>query len=191
MPLPTIFEGHPGFGADINVALAMVVFKDGTIIALGDNSVYNDGTVRLGIGTTSPQVNLQVSSTNPKAYWTESDQGADGKTWGLSVSGGTMFWFARNDADSAGQNFMRITRSGTTVLVTAFENGQVAIGTTTPNAAAKLEVSSTTQGLLLPRMTTTQRDAISSPPEGLLIYNTTVGLVQVRSSLLGGSWQSL
>ena len=185
MPIPDVFFDRHRSDIDINDALAVVVFKDGTTILLGDNSVYEDATVRLGIGTTSPQVNLQVSSANPKTYWTETDQGADGKTWGLSVAGGSMFWFARNDADSAGQNFMRITRSGTTILVTSFENGQVAIGTTSPNAAAKLDLTSTTQGLLLPRMTTTQRDAISSPPDGLTIYNTSTSKFQGRA---GGAW---
>ena len=48
---------------------------------------------------------------------------------------------------------------------------QVGIGTSSPNAA--LDVTSTTQGFLPPRMTTTQRDAISSPAVGLVIFNTT------------------
>ncbi|MGZ4080526.1 MAG: hypothetical protein ACXVOH_03565 [Bacteroidia bacterium] len=38
------------------------------------------------------------------------------------------------------------------------------------NATAMLDVSSTTKGMLVPRMTTTQRDAISTPATGLLIY---------------------
>lgn len=41
-----------------------------------------------------------------------------------------------------------------------------------PNASAMLDVSSTTKGLLAPRMTTAQRGAISSPATGLLIYQT-------------------
>jgi hypothetical protein len=40
-----------------------------------------------------------------------------------------------------------------------------------PNASAILDVSSTTQGQLTPRMTTAQRNAIAAPAEGLLIYN--------------------
>ncbi len=52
-------------------------------------------------------------------------------------------------------------------------NGSVSIGSSAPVGSAKLEVNSTTQGFLLPRMTTVQRDAISSPAQGLSIYNTT------------------
>src|SRR6185503_18982126 len=46
------------------------------------------------------------------------------------------------------------------------------IGTNTPNASSKLEINSTTSGLLIPRMTSTQRIAIASPAAGLLVYDT-------------------
>jgi hypothetical protein len=51
-------------------------------------------------------------------------------------------------------------------------------GTTATGTSAALEVKSTTQGLLLPRLTTAQRDAISSPVEGLVVYNTSTGKFQ-------------
>ncbi|MBL0138244.1 MAG: hypothetical protein IPP86_06900 [Bacteroidetes bacterium] len=46
------------------------------------------------------------------------------------------------------------------------------IGTTNPNASALLDISSTSKGLLIPRMSTTQRNAIVSPAVGLQIFNT-------------------
>lgn len=49
---------------------------------------------------------------------------------------------------------------------------QTGIGTTTPDASALLDISSTTKGFLAPRMTALQRAAISSPAAGLLIYQT-------------------
>ncbi len=49
---------------------------------------------------------------------------------------------------------------------------QVGIGTTTPDASALLELSTTNKGLLLPRLTLTQRNAINSPAAGLMIYQT-------------------
>jgi hypothetical protein len=57
-------------------------------------------------------------------------------------------------------------------LASRAQTGSVGIGTTTPNASAALDVSSTSKGLLLPRLTKTQRDAIPSPAAGLLIYQT-------------------
>ncbi len=50
----------------------------------------------------------------------------------------------------------------------------VGIGTTTPNPNSILEMQSTTQGVLVPRMTTAQRLAIASPTEGLMVYDITV-----------------
>ena len=42
-----------------------------------------------------------------------------------------------------------------------------------PHASAMLDVVATDKGILIPRLTTVQRDDISSPAEGLMIYNTT------------------
>ena len=63
--------------------------------------------------------------------------------------------------------------------------GNIGIGTTTPVASAKLQVESTTQGFLPPRMTTTQRDAIATPATGLQVYNTTLGTQDFYN---GTSW---
>ena len=49
---------------------------------------------------------------------------------------------------------------------------QVGIGTTSPSSGAMLDINSTTSGLLIPRMTQTQRDAITTPATGLLVYQT-------------------
>ena len=51
-------------------------------------------------------------------------------------------------------------------------NAQTGIGTTTPNASAKLEIAATDKGLLIPRMTSAQRTAITSPANGLLVFQT-------------------
>lgn len=51
-------------------------------------------------------------------------------------------------------------------------NGNVGIGTPTPAESSILDLTSTTKGLLPPRMTATQASAIVSPAEGLLLYVT-------------------
>lgn len=53
------------------------------------------------------------------------------------------------------------------------KTGNILVGTSTDVSTAIMNIESTTQGFLPPRMTTTQRDAISSPAAGLIIYNTT------------------
>jgi len=60
----------------------------------------------------------------------------------------------------------------TLMLFTALSYAQVGINTNTPDASSALEIESTTGGILIPRMTETQRDAIVSPASGLMIYQT-------------------
>jgi uncharacterized protein (TIGR02145 family) len=67
-------------------------------------------------------------------------------------------------------------------------DGKFAVGTSTPDAAAIVDISSTTHGMLIPRMSTTQRDDISSPPEGLLIYNITEDKFDYYT---GGAWKTV
>jgi hypothetical protein len=71
----------------------------------------------------------------------------------------------------------------------AIIEGSVGIGTNAPNAKAQLDISSTTSGVLIPRMTEAQRNAITSPPNGLLIYQTdnTPGFYYYNSS----TWESI
>ncbi|HEY0030370.1 MAG TPA: collagen-like protein [Bacteroidia bacterium] len=54
----------------------------------------------------------------------------------------------------------------------SFAQDNVGIGTNTPNASAILEMLSTNKGVLIPRMNTAGMNAISSPANSLLIYNT-------------------
>ena len=69
---------------------------------------------------------------------------------------------------------------------------QVGIGTNSPNANAALDVVSTTQGMLFPRMTTAQRDAISSPAKGLTIFNTTLNCLQTNIGTSGApNWKCI
>lgn len=57
-------------------------------------------------------------------------------------------------------------------LTTSFMYGQVGIGTNSPNTSSALDISSTNKGLLIPRLTAAQKNAIVSPANGLLIYQT-------------------
>jgi hypothetical protein len=50
--------------------------------------------------------------------------------------------------------------------------GAAGIGTTAPNSSSLLEIKSTTKGLLIPRMTLVQRNAIATPATGLMIFQT-------------------
>ena len=68
-------------------------------------------------------------------------------------------------------------------------NAHVGINTdgSQPDPSSMTDVKSTSKGILFPRMTTAQRDAISNPAEGLLIFNITTGCFNY---FMGGSWKS-
>ena len=82
-------------------------------------------------------------------------------------------------------------------LMIAFwhSNAQTGIGTTTPNASAKLEIASTDKGLLIPRMTKAQRESITlaAAANGLLVYQTddVVGFYVNNSTTTTPSWTRL
>jgi len=68
------------------------------------------------------------------------------------------------------------------------QNNNVGIGTLTPNSSAMLDVVSTGKGVLVPRVTTTQMNAIASPANGLIVYNTDSSCFCYYNSL---TWKSL
>jgi hypothetical protein len=72
--------------------------------------------------------------------------------------------------------------------LTAFAQQNVGIGTTTPDNSSILDVTSSSQGLLMPRLTTAQRNAIISPAQSLLIYNITTKCFEFWEN---GLWQTL
>ena len=67
---------------------------------------------------------------------------------------------------------------------------QVGIGTTDPDPSAALDVSSTSGGLLLPRMNLVERNAITSPATGLLIYLID-GTQQCLQVYNGTGWENI
>jgi hypothetical protein len=78
------------------------------------------------------------------------------------------------------------------MLIVLGANAQLKVGDnpTSINSSAILEIESTSKGLLLPRMTTTQRDAsIKTPSAGLLIYNTSTNALELAIS--GSLWLNI
>jgi len=77
-------------------------------------------------------------------------------------------------------------KSDATEIMRLESAGNLGIGTVA-DASALLDVQSTTKGVRFPNMTTTQRDAISSPAAGLVIYNTTTARLNVFTT----SWVAI
>jgi len=66
-------------------------------------------------------------------------------------------------------------------LLPVIVNGQNGIGTIAPDASSILDLSSTSKGLLIPRMTTEQRDLIPNPGNGLVIFNVNTNVFELNS----------
>jgi uncharacterized protein (TIGR02145 family) len=70
-----------------------------------------------------------------------------------------------------------------------YNNGaSLGVGTVAPNASSVLDVQSSTKGFLPPRMTLAQRNAIVNPANGLIIFNTTSGCINIFNN---GLWKSI
>ena len=95
-------------------------------------------------------------------------------------------WSAIGGGTSSGGGAGGWTDDGTVVRLTA-STDFVGIGTASPAATSALDITSTTKGLLIPRMTTSQRNAITSPATGLQIYNTDCSMLNYWS---GTCWIS-
>lgn len=154
--------------------------------------VFNVGTTtlsvdalnnRVGIGTASPKLMLEVADSNAirlgNAFLSSggnfthiaTNAWYNGTAWQFAVSAQAGALFQQNGNVT---NFYSHAGTSATITnrMTILGNGNVGIGTTAPNASALLDISSTTQGVLFPRMTNAQRQAIATPATGLIIYNT-------------------
>ena len=79
----------------------------------------------------------------------------------------------------------------TILMISMTATAQVGIGTNTPDASAKLDVSSTSKGFLPPRMTVAQRAAIANPAQGLIIYCTNCGTAGEPQYYNGTNWLNM
>jgi hypothetical protein len=117
---------------------------------------------------------------------------------GSTVSIGTNTGFydtfcSINNPDASRGSVVQIRDSGNDVIAAFYEDqsafiNRLGVGGGISSASAALAVESTTQGFLLPRMTDTERNAITSPVAGLMIYNTTDGKPSVYN---GTTWNNL
>jgi hypothetical protein len=79
------------------------------------------------------------------------------------------------------KNILRFCLVPLIVLTSSGLYAQVGIGTTEPDASSMLDVFSNDKGLLMPRLSTAQRDAMVLPASGLMIYNTTLNDGQLNT----------
>jgi hypothetical protein len=146
-----------------------------------------DASGNVGIGKTSPSSKLHISGQTaqfPTAL--QIDATAHATSRRASVGIGDYLWL--QDTSGNGTKDFALFDSnagaGTRMIVSA--TGNVGIGGTA-NAAAILDAASTTKGFLPPRMTTTERNAIATPPAGLVIYNTSTNVLNFYNGTAWGA----
>lgn len=133
----------------------------------------------VGIGTTAS--NQVLNLYNGGSTYINIQAGPSSQTFlGNDITGATFFPFsAANDTNLRGSFGLNIGSLGAKPIkfatnnaarMTIDSNGKVGIGTTAPSGV--FEVTSTTGGVVLPRMTKAQRNAIASPIAGTMVYQT-------------------
>ncbi len=117
-------------------------------------------------------------------YW-------DGTKW-VSVGSGTAWLLTGNAGTTPATNFVGTTdaqdfvaRTNNTERMRVTTGGNVGIGTPTPNISAIVDITSTSQGFVMPRMTSIQRKAIAVPIAGLQVYDTNLKGIYIYD---GAKW---
>ena len=144
------------------------------------------------------QLNTAAAAFTLATYSHYSSQGGGTVGAGSTITSQIGFWAESTMAAQATNNYgfygsipsatnaWNLYMAGTAANYMA---GQVGVGVTSINASAKVQIDSTTQGFLPPRVTQAQRTAIASPATGLMVYQTdgTEGMYVYTSA----GWKSL
>lgn len=192
-------DGHSA-GPDrirlVGANIALDTYPEGTFLggSFGDMGASSGPATRLlikgsgnvGIGTTTPSEKLEVNGTVKAAGFSADGiqiEGLSGRNYFRDEEqvGELRVGAAWGIPGIYSENGRCVVGGQAGVTIEPIGAGNVGIGTSTPNSKAMLDISSTTRGFLPPRMTEAQRDAITSPPAGLMLYNSTTNKLQVRT----------
>ena len=96
-----------------------------------------------------------------------------GQCFNIITGTNTVGLFIEGAGSTNATSSLLIENSSADELFRVLDDGSIGISTTTPDASALMEMTSTTRGFLPPRMTTVEMNAIGSPAIGLMVYDTT------------------
>jgi hypothetical protein len=165
-----------------------VINADDNDWIINANDLYNANPGNIGIGTSTPSQllelrgndpNLLINSNSGAAYLQVNSAPSAEAGIQFQANGGNVWTMFR----PSNTNDLRFYDGG--FRVTFQNGGNVGIGTTAPEGI--LDVSSTTSGVIMPRMTAAQRDAIAVPVNGMMVYNTDENCMNFYQA---GAWAS-
>lgn len=171
--------------ANTSGSIAPVFEFSGTIAIKRPSSGASSNMIETQVSTDSVGNVLLLNRMNVNAPMTN----AFGTRIILQASGSNMASITaqRSNSDSSGLMKLSTVNSGSQLAaITIDENQNVGIGTTTPGISCILNVSGNLGAVVLPRLTTAERDALTAIP-GMIVYNTTTGTFQGFSA----SWGNL
>ena len=146
--------------------------------ALASNTTGSSNTA-FGFGALS----LNVQGSDNTAIGNSANVGSDSLTNATAIGFGAIV----NTSNTLQLGNTAVTDVKTSGAITA--GGKIIAGASSASStSAVMEANSTTQGFLPPRLTTTQRDAITSPVAGLTIWNTTNTQLEVYD---GSYWKNM
>ena len=173
------FDFRNAFNASASYAIDDVVTYNGsTYVAIAASSGPSNPTP----DTNASGWSVMAQEGTPGATGTAGSAGAPGATGSQGPVGPTGTSGPQGPAGAS-----PFTLDGANAV---FTTGSVGIGVDPPSTTAVLDVTSTTQGLLAPRMTTSQRLAIATPANGLIVYDTTTKSLQIYDSV-GTAWNQV
>jgi hypothetical protein len=140
--------------------------------------IFSQNFVKAQLGINSdnsaPSTNamLDVKSTTKGVLLPRVESDLASPTEGLLYYNNTGHNFRYYDG-TAWQNALFGNQWNVNGTKISYSLGNVGIGIADPNSSAKLDIASTNSGLLVPRMTTGNRNLIANPATGLLVFDTT------------------
>lgn len=174
-------------------------------ITLSTAVTSSSGQIKLGTGSSSGSgenvvvgINKSLTSSsgsNPRTLLkidgslgnTGGSTAITRSVWIVPSSLTTVTDYRGLDLDFDDANATGIRQSG--AAVKNLISGATTFGSTSsPDGSAIIDIVSTTKGLGLPSMTTVQRDAISSPRDGLIVYDNTSDVLSLRAN---GAWVNI
>jgi hypothetical protein len=141
------------------------------------NAFFMAANGNIGLGSDAPVVKLHIADGNSPALRIEQDASDGWTPQSWDVSGNESNFFIRDNTNGSTLPF-RIKPGAPENALFIAANGNIGLGTATPNANASLELKSANKGFLLNRLTTAEKTTLQSllvaEDIGLMVYDTDI-----------------